>query len=348
VTRKVDRDLYGVRLNSGDVLSGTLTGGASTIGVVRPDGTWMVSSQQDASFIYPTTSPLPGGGRTFSYVAEEPGWYSVAARKGSGNYRMLLETSRPGPEQAADGAVQTIFLDFDGERLNTGFFGGWGVSTLSPLSSFMARWGLSRADEPALVDAVVAGVEENIRQTVADRGLNPDVEVRVLDSRHDADPWGRPNVSRVVVGGTIEQSGVPTIGIAQSIDPGNYDTEETALVLLDSVSEDAGPGYSLNTYLKPRSDRLGFVGQALSNVVAHEIGHLFGNFHTDNESRRANLMDEGGRFARLYGAGPDRVGGTSDDRDVNFREDTYSVWEGFTGIEDTLNQTAWAFLPGTA
>ena len=35
-----------------------------------------------------------------------------------------------------------MFLDFDGERVNTGVFGGFGVVTLSPLQSFLGRWGL--------------------------------------------------------------------------------------------------------------------------------------------------------------------------------------------------------------
>jgi hypothetical protein len=347
--RQRDKDYYGFRLESGDVLGGRLAGGATKVGVARADGRRMVTSTLDASFIYPPQSPLPGGGAAFAYVAEQPGWYAVSATEGAGDYRMLVETYRPGTERAAAGPVQTVYLDFDGERLNTGIFGGGGVRTLSPLRSFLSRWGLRKGEEPELVDAIVASVEESLARTVAEQGLNPDVAVRVLDSRHDPDPWGQPNVSRVVVGGTIAQSGVPTIGIAQSIDPGNYASEETALVLLDKLSERARRGYSLNTYLRPRSDRVAFVGQAVGNVVSHEVGHMVGSFHTDNSNRTANLMDAGGTgFARLFGVGRDRVGGTADDRDVDFGEDRFALFEAFEGIEDTLNTTAWAFRPGTA
>jgi len=38
----------------------------------------------------------------------------------------------------------------------------------------------------------------------------------------------------VIVGGTIAPSGIQTIGIAESIDPGNFATEESALVLWTS------------------------------------------------------------------------------------------------------------------
>ena len=54
-------------------------------------------------------------------------------------------------------------------------------------------------------------------------------------------------------------------------------------------------------------------------------------------------QDQGGNFPLLYGVGPDGVGGTADDPDVDFAEDIYNPNEGFTGLEDTLNNTAWGF-----
>ena len=180
---------------------------------------------------------------------------------------------------------------------------------------------------------------EKIKQDLIESGLNTRFRLRVLNSKDHADPWGQANVSRIIVGGTIAESGVSTIGIAQSIDPGNFDTEETALVLLDVLSEPAGPSSSLNTYLTPASDRIAFVAQALSNVTAHEGGHFFGDFHTDNASDRINLMDSGGaNFQNLFGVGPDGVGGTADDLDVDFGDDVFARNEGFVGTEDTLGR----------
>ncbi len=347
VAGPVDHDYYGVHLRSGDVLGGTLRGHASTVQVHRVDGRRMISSQLDMSSAYPVQSPLPGGGATFAYVAEEPGWYAVSAADGRGTYSMLLEGYRPGSERGATGTVQTLFLDFDGARLNTGIFGGDGVSTLAPLSRYLPRWRLTNADEDAVIDSVVAAVKENIDQTLRERGLNHRLSVRVLNSRDDNDPFGRANVSRVVVGGSIRQSGVPTIGIAQSIDPGNFGHEETALVMLDSVSEPRGPDYSFNSYLSSASDRVGFVGRALGNVVAHETGHMIGSFHTDGLNRTTDLMDSGGANQdRFYGVGPDGLGGTADDQDVDFGVDRYEPEEGLGGWENTLNTSAWAFLPG--
>jgi hypothetical protein len=212
---------------------------------------------------------------------------------------------------------------------------------LSPFSAFVAKWGLTNADRDALIDAVVAGVTESIKQDMIDSGLNSRFKLKILNSKDDPDPWGKPNVSRVVVGGTIAESGIDTIGIAQSIDPGNFETEETALVLLDVLSEPAGGQASLNTYLTPESDRIAFIGHALGNVVAHESGHFFGNFHTDNLDEQANIMDAGGAgFDTLFGVGPDGVGGTADDPDVDFGEDAFLPAEGFTGTEDTLGRIA--------
>ena len=55
-------------------------------------------------------------------------------------------------------------------------------------------------------------------------------------------------------------------------------------------------------------------------------------------------MDSGGaNFQNLFGVGPDGIGGTAHDPNVKFGEDDYTPVEGFTGIEDTLNVTAWAY-----
>jgi hypothetical protein len=77
----------------------------------------------------------------------------------------------------------------------------------------------------------------------------------------------------------------------------------------------------------------------VGNVTAHEAGHFFGNWHTDNSSPRVNLMDAGGEnFQNLFGVGPDQVGGTADDVDVDFGDDAFEPEEGFVGIEDTLGR----------
>ena len=340
-TAPVDTDQYAVRLRPGDVLGGTIDGAAGNVRVQEPNGGPRVGSEQDATYVYPERSPLPGGGNaTFAYVAEQAGWYTVSTNRGDGRYSLTLEAYRPG-HGTAGRQTQRIFLDFDGQRLNTGIFGGRGVTTLSPLSAFLARWALPRTSLDPLIDRIVATVRENVQDDLRARGLSKDVRVVVLNSRDHADPFGRAGVSRVVVGGTIEESGVPTIGIAQSIDPGNFERAESALVLLDTLSGPRRDDASLNHYLRPASNRLTFIGTAVGNVTSHEIGHFIGSFHVDQFNPVLNLMDQGGNFPLLYGVGRDGIGGTGDDPDVDFGVDTYNPNEMFTGLEDTLNVSAW-------
>jgi Bacterial pre-peptidase C-terminal domain len=336
---EADVDFYAVKLRKGDVLAASVAGSAAHLTIFDTVPREVHGSDQDASGIYPASTPLPGGGNAVAdYVAEKAGWHYVGVSDGGGGYDITVEVFRPKLE--GSGATQTIFIDFDGARLNTAIFGGPGVRTLSPMRAFLGRWGLTRADENALIDAIVATVKENFQRDMVDSGLNGKFRVRILNSRDNADPFGKPNVSRVIVGGTIDESGIPTIGIAQSIDPGNFETSESALVLLDVLSGPSDDDASLNAYLTSASNRIKFIGQAVGNVTSHEAGHFTGNWHVDQFNDILNLMDQGGNFPLLYGVGPDGVGGTADDPDVDFGEDVFNPNEGFTGIEDTQSRIA--------
>jgi pre-peptidase len=332
-----DIDYYAVNLKAGDVLSGTVKGVATTLSVLNPSKTEVFGSSQDASSIYPANTKLTGGGNaTVDHVAATSGKYYVGVTGGVGNYDVDLEVFRPGLEA---GGTQTIFLDLDGQKLNTAIVGGRGVTTLSPLSAFLGRWGIPASQQNALTDRIVSTVTENLKRDFAGTG----VAVKVLNSRDNADPFGKANVSRLIIGGTIEESGVDTIGISQSIDPGNFATAETALILLDVVSgsvDEAGDA-SFNWYINASSDKVKFVGTALGNIASHEAGHYLGNWHVDQFNNTLNLMDQGGNFPLLYGVGDDGVGGTADDPDVDFGPDTLNPNEGFTGIENTRARTQW-------
>jgi hypothetical protein len=334
----VDTDYYAIKLQPGDIIGASVTGSPTYLTVYDTTSRPVHGSGEDASSIYPMASPLPGGGNAVTdYVATKAGWHTIGVAHGSGTYDVTVEGYRPVLEGAKP--TQTLFLDFDGARVNTGVFGGTGNVDLSPFSAFVAKWGLTNADRDALIDAVVAGVSENLHQDMIASGLNNRFDLTILNSKDDPDPWGQPNVSRIIVGGTIAESGVNTIGISQSIDPGNFETEETALVLLDELSQPSGPIDSLNSYITPASDKVTFLGHALGNVIAHEGGHFFGNFHTDNLDAQPNVMDAGGTgFGTLFGVGPDDIGGTADDVDVDFGDDAFIPAEGFTGTEDTLGR----------
>ncbi|MFD0205556.1 MULTISPECIES: PPC domain-containing protein [Saccharothrix] len=344
-----DLDYYSFDLRAGDVLGASVAGGGTRLAVHDPAGREVFGSSQDLTNYFAVDSPMPGGGNAVvDFVVPADGRYRLGVEAGEGPYDIKLEAFRPGTETAPRGSVHTIFLDFDGARVNTSIFGlGGGLRDLSPLSSFLPRWGLTAADERALITAITATVRENLERDMKAKGVNPRFALRVLNSRDHADPWGRPNVSRVVVGGTIAESGIPTVGIAQSIDAGNFGREETALVLLDEISAPAGPAVSLNTYVGPGSDKVAFIGRAVGNITSHEAGHMSGSWHTSGLNDVHGVMDPGGNPAIMFAVGPDGVGGTADDTDLDFHEDQLSPAEGFTGVEDTVTRTAWAFVRGT-
>ena len=329
-------------LNAGDVIGASVTGSGTRLRVFDPAQRLVIGSTQDASFIYPATTPLPGGGNAvLAHVADETGTYYIEVTGIPGDYDVTLQGFRPGP--AARGVTQTIFLDFDGAQLNTAPFGGSGVRTLSPLSGFLGLWGLPASAEDALIDRVISTVTENLEQDFAGTG----VQLNVLNSRDDPDPFGQPNVSRLIIGGTIAESGVNTIGIAQSIDPGNFDTAETRA---DPARRRLRPGDRPRVVqpLPRGGERPGAVRRHRAGEHRLPRGRPLARQLARRPVRRRAEPD--GRRAATSpcctGSGPDGVGGTADDVDVDFGEDTYNPFEGFTGIEDTAANTRAALLQG--
>jgi hypothetical protein len=57
-------------------------------------------------------------------------------------------------------------------------------------------------------------------------------------------------------------------------------------------------------------------------------------------------MDQGGNPRAMFGPGPDSIGGTADDRDVDFGVNRLNPNEGFSGWENTLVRTAFALSSG--
>ena len=333
-----DLDYFSFDLSAGDVVGVNSLGTATTLQLYDPSGSLRMESSQDVSFIYPASSPLPGGGNaSIAYVVEVSGTYSLRVSGGAaGAYTAEVRLFRPGT-----GTIQRLFLDFDGATIDTAIFGFGGIANLSPLSSFLSNWGLTGSDEDAVIDAIIAAVEESVEDDPALFGLNTLFGVQILNSRDHADPFGTSNVSRVIIGGTMAELGIGTIGIAETIDVGNFERAESAVVLLDLLSEIPSDPNSLNQYpLDPSVTVVDIIGVGVGNITAHEIGHYIGNFHTFQFNASANLMDQGGNLDNTVGVGPDVTFGSIDDVDVDFDVDVYAPNEGFVGSEDTLNTTA--------
>ncbi len=342
-TAKPDIDVYAVDLRAGDVLGATLQGAGNQLQVFDPSGTEVIGSSQDLSALYPVASPLPGGGNAVvAYTASVEAQHFIVIRgNAEGGYEANFEVYRAGLENEPRGSVQTILLDFDGARVQTSVFDGPGQRDFTGLAGFLGGWGLSSDDENLLIDAIVKVVKENLHDDLKRRGLNEAFGVKIFDSRNPYIEFGSDQVSRVVIGGTIQESGIETLAAASSIDPGNFGYEDDAFVLLDLLSAPAPDPYSINTFFAANTeDRIKFIAIGLGNLVAHEIGHYLGNYHTDEANATLDLMDQGGNLANILGVGDDLLFGTDDDIDIDFGRDDFSPFEGLTGMEDTLNNSA--------
>lgn len=338
-----DSDFFTFDLTAGDVVHVNLDANSGVVAFLDPTGTVLIGSGADVTGIYPPASPLLGGGAAIaSLVAPASGRFALAVFNAGPGYTAELRLFRPVLEGGAADTKQILFVDFDGATFDNSIFGDVGMVSLSPLSSFLGGWGLSPGDESAVIDAILASIEESLRTDLLGTP-NPLFDVTILNSRDHADPFGNPNVSRLIVGGTIAEFGISTIGLAQSIDPGNFETEETGVILLDLLSAPSNNANSLNQFgLVNGATKFDLIGAGVGNISAHEAGHYVGNFHTEQFITPPNIMDQGGNLANSVGVGNDGNLGSGDDIDVDFGPDLFVPSEGLVGTEDTLANTAFA------
>ncbi len=347
-----DVDFFQIDLMAGDILGAAL---CNDLVALAPDTlslwnglaalpiTQIVSSSQDLTYLYPEASPLPGGKAALSYVIDTNGTYFMEVEgSNTGDYKMQLQVYRPVLEEQLVGNNQILLLDFDGADVDLTDFGSMGTSSLEGLSEWFDNWNIG-GNVNQLMDEIVNVVEAKLVTDLVANGMNPNFSLEIFDSRDDVN-FGEKNVSRVVVGGSVAQFGIPTIGLASSIDVGNFDTEETAVVLLDKLSASTGD-FSLNSItLGGGKTKLQLVAEGIGNVIAHEAGHFFANFHTDGFDMTPNLMDEGpGGLPNLLGI---TSGTTWTGQSNYFGSNTYSDDEGFTGSENTRNAIAFALMAG--
>lgn len=361
ISTQTDRDYFRVTLSRGDLIgvAAVASNGLDPLaGVVAPSGERLLQSIADdadqASF-FPDESPLPGGDSqtdaVFTWFAPQDGTYLILVESlvqiTAGEYTLKIRLRRAGFESAAPGGRQILFLDFDGAKIEPEKIWGNGNKSadLSPLSAFLPRWSLPPDAEDDVIDATIA----NFEQRFQDLSDVPDAfGVEIRNSRDHPDPGVEPNVSRVIIGGTVNEIGFLTIGRSSSIDPGNFGTEDLAVVLLDLLSAGRGEfAGSINGVLLAEGfTKAEFVGRVLGNAAAHEAGHFLGSWHTRPDNDVRCLMDQGslaGLRRNLFGVGLDGVAGTEDDEVIPFAADEYSFNEEISfGVERTDLRTGFA------
>src|SRR5262249_45167332 len=143
--------------------------------LVDSAGTLLFANDDSMKFaltFLPSESPLPRATKNTDaeayYVMSAAGTYylevSASGDARTGSYEIDTMVARPGMEAKPVGARQILFLDFDGADVNFNKYPGiqaGGIRHLSPLSSFLPVWGLTAADEDAIIDAVLARVTDN-------------------------------------------------------------------------------------------------------------------------------------------------------------------------------------------
>lgn len=341
---------FSTPLRAGDVLEVAGTGaGLDQVSLRSSDDSLLMYSPFNLAFVLPARSPVGvlAGDMSLAYVIPEDGTYElVVGGEGGSRYSLSALVHRPALELADEGTEQIIFVDFNGATLNTVelFDGDIESASLSPLSAFMTDFGLSASDEDALIDGIMAVIKQQLATDPASRSNNANTRVTLKNSRDDADPFGEANVARIVIGGTIDELGIGTIGLSQSIDPGNFVHNETAVVLLDLLSAGSDEPDSLNRYevqnVNGVNARLELVARVVGSIASHEAGHFLSSFHTDQFNDTVNLMDQGGNLEELMGLDDNGVYVAGTGNLPGFEVDTYVVNEGFVGLEDTLNALA--------
>jgi hypothetical protein len=323
-----DLDFFSVQARRGQILGvAVLAIDAneldSNVSVVAADGATLVLNQDHQigsskiADLYPPESPLPAGGlrrdAILSFVFPADGTYFVriaGAGAGIGKYIAQFRLREPSLIAEPAGTRQIIFLDFDGATVNAKMLfgnGGNPAATLTPFANFLPQWGVPAAQENALIDAIVAEVQAHFDQLLSSAGSDVGVEIR--NSRdHDDDFGTNPYVSRLIIGGTIAELGIGTIGIAECIDPGNFSHNDTAVILLDLLS---APPSNPNSILGlPRTTAMPLedaIARIVAAIACHEAGHYLGCWHTENSNIPSAIMDQGGSLANSAGVGPNGV-----------------------------------------
>ena len=360
LTNIVDEDYFAVDLRAGDILEASLTGNRNNIfdvSLTDSAGAEIIGSTSNTSTSFPLSSPLYNipGNTTFAQIIPATGRYFIRVADGFGAYALKLRAFRNSIESEPVGTKQIIFLDFNGQTINAGIFGVPISARLPSMIDTVEQFGFLRSDENALIDGIIAGIKENYQETLAITGTNGyfsadgrpgSFDIEFQNSRDNPDPWADKNVSRVIIGGGFNEFPLPVRGIAQSIDVGNYNRTETAIVLPEAYFL---PGDDVRTIPRTATkSTLDVFVKAISATISHEMGHYLGAFHQENSNSTLSLMDSGGLPLALtrVGVGVDGVFGTVDDIDIDFVKDRYAIIEGFTGRTDHAINMAYALATG--
>jgi hypothetical protein len=369
IATSADRDWFKIKLKAGDVLGAAVTGALPNTGgldpylrlfdldrnlVIENDGPIFTSGD-----ILPEQSPLPRANRSrlgveFQRVIAEADTYylEVSPYQGesAGRYKVELHVTRPALESAPRGTEQILFLDFDGSTVDWREYydesmQALGVRQIGPLADALPHLPLTpqQADIDALISRITQIVQRKLADHVEANGLNNRFGITILNSRDHADPGDHPFVSRVRVGMANDEETLALTpgGIAQWLDVGNLVTNDEAVVFGEYMIT----GLQFFPLIDPNASRFEQVALGYADIICHEAGHIFGNFHTFGYEQ---LFDQPPDLmgSLVNTLGPDETYGTADDVDLHFGAVPYAEDEFFIGLNDTLNTISFGLTTG--
>ena len=364
-----DLDTFAFDLKAGDILDIATYGSAGAYTILDSNGQYWYGVDDPQSFGYPADSPLQTlGTASFAQVIPEDGRYylSLAPTTTEGNYTAGLRVYRPLSESLPIGSQQILYVDMDGGFYPRSVFDSSippapGVVRIPGLRESMPLLGLNPQDTASynrLIDLTIAETKRMFGE-LGNSGTNGDYvntgnpgdfAITILNSRDHADPGFNPLVTRMILGGTVDDIEIDTIGISETLDIGNFSMDDIVIGALDGVLDIVTtPPIGANASLVEA------MGDFLAFLIAHEAGHSFGMRHTTSDTQPTttftplNIMDEGPGtdFENTIGVGPDGIFGTVDDVDVNFEVDIFSRNEGLDGFNFTPQSLSNTLSSGT-
>ena len=363
-TFRTDLDTYAFDLRAGDILDIAVLGAGGSFTVLFEDGQfWFGIDDSQAALAngYTGGSPLQvTGNATYAQVVPEDGRYflTIPPISTAGQYTVGLRAYRPVVESLPIGTQQIIFLDFDGAIVpQTVLDDGTGVPQtnifrIPSLQDSLPLLGLDDVTPDGVDDLIDQTIEEVERQFdflgIAgnagdyDRtGVPGDFGITILNSRDHVDPGPNALVTRVLIGGTIANIGLPAgvLGVSTTLDVGNFSMDDVVFVALDAIT-----AVAQSTPIANSSSVVDASADVMAFIITHEIGHSLGMRHTEDGNNVDSIADP----IIFSPVGNDGIFGTLDDLEANFVDDQFRALEGIFGTYFVVDGLANTLVTGTS